>query len=329
MKDRVAALLWDGQVAARAGKKAKARRRFRAALALAPANVTALLWLAWLNDDPRASLAYVARALTCDPHNPRARAALRWARRRATSSGYQETAASVAPVARHWWSSPAAAIALGLLVVLIAGTLVWPLLADAPVLAALAPTPSPAATASPAPTHTPTPTATSTPTPTPTFTPMPPPTETVAPSHTPTATPLPVLPTAPPLPPPATLSPLLVHGDVRWIDIDLTQQRLTAYEGSSLVRTVLVSTGLPRTPTPVGQFRIRIKLRYDDMSGLDYYLTNVPYVMYFYGGYGLHGTYWHGNFGHPMSHGCVNLPTPDAEWLFNWAEVGTLVNIHY
>jgi lipoprotein-anchoring transpeptidase ErfK/SrfK len=51
--------------------------------------------------------------------------------------------------------------------------------------------------------------------------------------------------------------------------------------------------------------------------------------MYFYDGYGLHGTYWHSNFGTPMSHGCINLTIPDAEWLYYWADVGTLVNIHY
>jgi lipoprotein-anchoring transpeptidase ErfK/SrfK len=50
--------------------------------------------------------------------------------------------------------------------------------------------------------------------------------------------------------------------------------------------------------------------------------------MYFYKGYALHGTYWHSNFGVPMSHGCVNFRTSDAETLFNWAEVGTLVNVH-
>jgi len=108
----------------------------------------------------------------------------------------------------------------------------------------------------------------------------------------------------------------------------LTQQRVTAYEGQSPVYTTLASTGLPNTPTVVGQFRIWIKLRYDDMSGPGYYLEDVPYVMYFYKGYGLHGVWWHGNFGHPMSHGCVNLPTDAAEWLFNWADVGTLVNVH-
>jgi lipoprotein-anchoring transpeptidase ErfK/SrfK len=52
--------------------------------------------------------------------------------------------------------------------------------------------------------------------------------------------------------------------------------------------------------------------------------------MYFYESYGLHGTYWHHNFGHPMSHGCVNLKTEDAQWLYeNFVSIGTLVNIHY
>ncbi len=113
----------------------------------------------------------------------------------------------------------------------------------------------------------------------------------------------------------------------RWIDVDLAEQRLTAYENGQAVHTTLISTGLPRTPTVQGQFRIWIKLRADDMEGPDYYLEDVPYVMYFYQGYGLHGAPWHNNFGHRMSHGCVNLPVPEAEWLFNFADVGTLVNV--
>jgi lipoprotein-anchoring transpeptidase ErfK/SrfK len=132
-------------------------------------------------------------------------------------------------------------------------------------------------------------------------------------------------------PPNPAEGPLPVEADdideARWIDVDLSEQMLTAYEHGMVVHTTLVSTGLPQTPTPTGQFRIWIKLRYDDMAGADYYIEDVPYVMYFHEGYGLHGVTWHGNFGHPMSHGCVNLPTPEAEWLFNWADVGTLVSI--
>jgi lipoprotein-anchoring transpeptidase ErfK/SrfK len=110
--------------------------------------------------------------------------------------------------------------------------------------------------------------------------------------------------------------------------VDLSEQRLTAYKSGAPVRSFLVSTGLPATPTPVGRFRIWIKLRYDDMAGPGYYLEDVPFVMYFHEGYGLHGVTWHANFGHRMSHGCVNLPTAEAAWLFDFAEVGTLVNVH-
>ena len=78
-------------------------------------------------------------------------------------------------------------------------------------------------------------------------------------------------------------------------------------QGDTLVRTFLVSTGTWLHPTVTGTFYIYVKYRFANMAGPGYYLPNVPYVMYFYKGYGLHGTYWHHNFGHPMSHGCVNL----------------------
>jgi lipoprotein-anchoring transpeptidase ErfK/SrfK/vancomycin resistance protein YoaR len=120
----------------------------------------------------------------------------------------------------------------------------------------------------------------------------------------------------------------------KWIEVNLAAQRLTAYEGDWPVLSTLISSGLPRTPTPKGTFEIFTKLRFDDMRGGSvaagdyYFLPKVPYVMYFAaGGYALHGTYWHNNFGRPMSHGCVNLSTRDAEWLFNWAPLGTKVVI--
>ncbi len=77
-----------------------------------------------------------------------------------------------------------------------------------------------------------------------------------------------------------------------------------------------------------GLFHVYVKYRYANMTGPGYNLPNVPYVMYFYKDYGLHGTYWHNNFGHPMSHGCVNFRTEDAGWLYNWASVGTPVSVH-
>ena len=115
----------------------------------------------------------------------------------------------------------------------------------------------------------------------------------------------------------------------KWIDVNLSTQTLTAYQGQQAVYTARVSTGRPQTPTVVGTYRIYVKYASTRMRGPGYDLPNVPYTMYFYQGYGLHGTYWHNNFGTPMSHGCVNLSTPDARWLYNWAPVGTKVVTHY
>ena len=118
-------------------------------------------------------------------------------------------------------------------------------------------------------------------------------------------------------------------GGARWIDVNLSTQSVYAYEGDTVVNSFIVSTGTSATPTVTGKYKIWIKFKSTTMSGPGYHLPNVPYAMYFYKGYGLHGTYWHNNFGTPMSHGCVNLRTSDAEWLYYWAPEGTVVNVHY
>ena len=117
--------------------------------------------------------------------------------------------------------------------------------------------------------------------------------------------------------------------DGRWIDVNLSEQQVYAYEGDVLVNSFIVSTGVYDTPTVTGEFKIYVKVPVQDMSGSGYYLSNVPWVMFFYDEYGFHGTYWHNNFGTPMSRGCVNLRTEDAEWLYHWASVGTPVVVHY
>lgn len=112
--------------------------------------------------------------------------------------------------------------------------------------------------------------------------------------------------------------------------VDLSDSRVYAYQDGMLLRDVLVSTGLPATPTVTGDFKVYVKYGAQTMSGPGYYLPDVPYVMYFYQGYALHGTYWHSNWGTPMSHGCVNMPTPEAEWFFtNFVDVGTPVRVQY
>jgi lipoprotein-anchoring transpeptidase ErfK/SrfK len=113
----------------------------------------------------------------------------------------------------------------------------------------------------------------------------------------------------------------------RSILVSIADQRIYAYENGQLVRTHLTSTGRSETPTVLGDYRIYVKYEADDMSGPDYFLPQVPYTMYFYQGYAIHGTYWHNSFGRPMSHGCVNLPVAEAEWFFNFASVGTLVRV--
>ncbi|GAB4428267.1 MAG: hypothetical protein Kow002_17150 [Anaerolineales bacterium] len=118
-------------------------------------------------------------------------------------------------------------------------------------------------------------------------------------------------------------------GGVRWIEVNLSEQMVYAWEGDTLVNSFLVSTGTWATPTVTGTFKIWNKTRIQDMSGPGYYLPDVPWVMYFYKDYGFHGTYWHNNFGTPMSHGCVNLTIPAAEWLYNFGYVGMTVKVHY
>ncbi len=114
----------------------------------------------------------------------------------------------------------------------------------------------------------------------------------------------------------------------KWIEIDLSKQRLYAHEGQETVLVAKVSTGTRYYPTVRGRFKIYAKYRSTPMSGPGYYLPGVPWTMYFYGGYAIHGAYWHNNFGHPMSHGCVNMKVNQAKWLYAWAPKGTLVVVH-
>jgi len=111
----------------------------------------------------------------------------------------------------------------------------------------------------------------------------------------------------------------------KWIDVDLSEQRVVAYEGTTQVNAFIISSGLPGTPTVSGTFRIWAKVSVQDMYGGNraagnyYYLEDVPWVQYFYKDYAFHGTTWHANFGRPASRGCINMSPADAEWLFGWA----------
>lgn len=121
------------------------------------------------------------------------------------------------------------------------------------------------------------------------------------------------------------------------IYINLKTQTLSAYDGDVLFMTARVSSGL-WGKTPKGEFTIWTKIRSTRMtggSGADYYnLPNVPYTMFFSNaevpasrGFGIHGAYWHNNFGHAMSHGCINMREVDVAKLYEWANRGTTITI--
>lgn len=312
------------------GDRRSARRWSERAAQLEPGQEEPWLLLAALAS-PRASLAYAERALAANPTSIPARQARHWAIQRLRKAQPNTLPPAVLPqipvsaLARRRVSPlPFIAIALGLLI-LVGYYFAAPFLTShgqgqaagisSAALALVKPSLTP--TASPTPTATPLPTHTSTPLPT----------------EPPTATPIPTQ-TEPPSQPEvgqggqAELPPGVAKKE-RWIDVDLTNQMVHAYEGKKLVRSFVVSTGTWRTPTVSGQYNIYVKYPYADMAGPGYYLPDVPNVMYFFRGYGLHGTYWHNNFGTPMSHGCVNLTIEESAWLFEFASVGTLVNIHY
>jgi len=123
------------------------------------------------------------------------------------------------------------------------------------------------------------------------------------------------------------------------IYIDLSEQKLYTFENEKKIYETLISSGLwGRTPT--GEFKIWIKIRSTKMSGGTgkdyYYLPNVPYVMYFYNekvakaiGYGIHGAYWHDNFGEEMSHGCINMKPSEAKIVYDWASPTTVKSTTY
>jgi lipoprotein-anchoring transpeptidase ErfK/SrfK len=130
------------------------------------------------------------------------------------------------------------------------------------------------------------------------------------------------------------LSPDVSAEDKR-IEVSLTHQTLTAFEGDRVVLQTKISSGLNRAVpdgtipwnTPAGSFRINSKMPTQHMGNgnitsnvSDYELLGVPWDCYFHeNGNATHGTYWHNNFGVPMSHGCVNMRMENALWIFRWS----------
>jgi lipoprotein-anchoring transpeptidase ErfK/SrfK len=373
------------------GDAHQARRYAAQAIQLAPDLEEGWLLLAAVAS-PRASVAYLQKALEINPASHRARAGMHWALQRLRAQAAMDISKATPAIAvtapepvvvaqtpvgipvsppqrrRPRRTSPWAWVSLALAILLLCmaiglltvswSPITYPRLSQAQDYAlglvysptptfTETPLPSPTSTSTSTPTPTETSTPTNTPTPLPTDTPTPRPTDTPTPSPTFTETPIPsptytatpaqvaLEPTAAPTKrgkgkknPNPGLRPGAVDLSDRWIDVDLSAQTVFAMQGDQVVNRFLVSTGRWPTVTITGVYRIYVKYHAADMSGPDYFLPDVPYVMYFFKGYGLHGTYWHNNFGQPMSHGCVNLRTPDAGWIYDWASVGTVVNVH-
>lgn len=119
-----------------------------------------------------------------------------------------------------------------------------------------------------------------------------------------------------------------------WLDVNLSYEYMTVYQGNTVLAELYISTGKPGFETPPGTFYVNSMLPSQDMEGViggEYYnVPEVPYVMYFTNvGHAIHGTYWHNNFGTPMSHGCINMPIWAAENLYNIAYIGMRVEIHW
>ncbi|MFQ5613368.1 MAG: L,D-transpeptidase family protein [Anaerolineae bacterium] len=333
-----------GLRAANARQMVTARRHFMAALNQDPNNVPALLWLAFLSSTPDDTRHLLRQVLRIDPDNERAQAGLRWldGQQKPATNGppgdrglqLDEQAAlealrkklavdNLQEQARKGPSAQRARRRINpfLVVLLLFGAMTVALiLAGAAIFqpAILLAARSPASQ----PTATPMPVAWQNPSPTATFTALPPPADTPAPTETPPPTPTatPVVTDTPAPPPPASAHrPADLRPGEKWIEVNVTTQQVTAWEGDLPVMNYVASTGLPNTPTVLGEYRIYVKLTSTRMAGPGYDLPNVPHTMYFHQGYALHGAYWHNNFGNPMSHGCVNLPLDSAEALFEWA----------
>jgi hypothetical protein len=118
------------------------------------------------------------------------------------------------------------------------------------------------------------------------------------------------------------------------VSVDLSSQTLTIFDHGYNVHDFLFSSGKKGFETPQGAFtvwrkrqKVRMTWYYGAGNSNNYDLPGVPWVLSFSGPYTIHGTYWHNNFGTPMSHGCVNMSIPDAKWMYNWTPIGTKVVI--
>ncbi|MEM8610052.1 MAG: L,D-transpeptidase [Myxococcota bacterium] len=119
--------------------------------------------------------------------------------------------------------------------------------------------------------------------------------------------------------------PSSVPAGTKWIHVDLGEQTLVAYEGDKPVYATVISSGKKGYEPPTGTFQVQQKYISTTMNATDpidgfYEVEEVPWTLYYHGGYALHGAYWHTDFGKVRSHGCTNIAPVDARWLYYWSE---------
>ena len=121
----------------------------------------------------------------------------------------------------------------------------------------------------------------------------------------------------------------------KWVDLNLSNKTVTAYEGATVVHgPVSIVDGAAETPTVTGTYKVYLQyesqtMRGENADGSPYVAENVPWVSYFYSGYAFHGAGWRSSFGYSGSHGCVNMPVSEAQWIYNWVDTNTVVQSHY
>ncbi|MDR6199179.1 lipoprotein-anchoring transpeptidase ErfK/SrfK [Microbacterium sp. SORGH_AS428] len=131
---------------------------------------------------------------------------------------------------------------------------------------------------------------------------------------------------------PVTEAPFTTTALHRYSDVNLSTQRATFYENGQVVNSWPISSGLGANATPTGEFTVFAHVRMQDMGCTPtstYCTKDVPWVTYFAPDIGFHGTYWHNNFGSPMSHGCINMPIDQAAWAYEFLSKGSEVSVHY
>jgi lipoprotein-anchoring transpeptidase ErfK/SrfK len=124
---------------------------------------------------------------------------------------------------------------------------------------------------------------------------------------------------------PDHLTPISTGRPDKTIQINIVDQRLTCFEGQHAVFTTRIASGVHGLGTPLGEFRILLQRHTSRMTGGSagdrYDLPGVPFPVYFtWSGVAIHGTYWHNDYGRRHSHGCVNVTSAAARWIFRWAE---------